>query len=230
MVLCHKGRINIFWFFLFREFISASYCHDFACFTGSIALIYFIIFSIFCFYHLLSSFFFLSHPIFFLLPFIYGNSLYWISVFCVINLFCLFDNKFSICIYWTIFLNKFDSVHEMSIGMRCGLIWLIIFCARVDIFGEVLVVRIRGMFMKLLMHVYTIEIHIFDSLFFRSCKFSFAFALETIVIVILIWRICVFVSGCFFIVNSMKDGIITYCLAIWLLVGIELRSIMLFES
>lgn len=80
------------------------------------------------------------------------------------------------------------------------------------------------------MHVDTIEIHIFDGLLLIGCKFAFAFALEAIVVIVLIWRIRMLIVGCFFIGNAVQDSIVTNCLTVTVLVAVELGVIVLFES
>ena len=66
-----------------------------------------------------------------------------------------------------------------------SLLLLLLLVSGGNIFGDVFVMRVRNI-IKLLMHVDTIEIHIFDGLLLIGCKFAFAFALEAIVVIVLI--------------------------------------------
>ena len=62
-----------------------------------------------------------------------------------------------------------------------SLLLLLLLVSGGNIFGDVFVMRVRNI-IKLLMHVDTIEIHIFDGLLLIGCKFAFAFALVCVLL------------------------------------------------
>lgn len=100
--------------------------------------------------------------------------------------FGLFNYKFSICIDGAILLNELNFVHYVSIIVRIRLFLVIMLGVGVDIFGKMLIVRVGSMIIKFFVHVYAIEIHIFDGLLFRPCRFTFTFAFEPIMVIVLI--------------------------------------------